>query len=96
MLPVGPEGSNPLAPGIMGLTLLALAVLALALFVAAVISIARARRLGGVAQAVWVLIVLAFPVLGPVLWFVIGRSSGAPGLGDVQAGTFGSGRGSTG
>lgn len=44
-------------------------------FVLAVVSIARNRTASGLEKAVWVLIVLAFPLVGALLWFVIGRGS---------------------
>ncbi len=50
------------------------------LFIAAVVSIASSRTASGTEKAVWVLITLLFPLVGPILWFVIGRrSSQAPG-----------------
>lgn len=56
---------------------LLIGVLGSVLFVAAVVSIARTPYSSGIAQAVWILIVLAFPVLGPVLWFLVGKGSAA-------------------
>lgn len=41
----------------------------------AVISIARSTSASGVEKAVWVLVSLLFPLVGPVLWFVIGRQN---------------------
>jgi hypothetical protein len=53
-----------------------LIIVALALpFIFAAVSIARSTTASGLEKAVWVLIVLAFPLLGPVLWFAIGRKS---------------------
>lgn len=43
------------------------------LFVVALISIARNRSYTSGGTVVWALIVLALPLLGPVLWFLIGR-----------------------
>lgn len=71
------EGSNPVLPAwnflVLGTGLLMLVFLA-----GALIGIARSGQLGATAKAVWVLIVLAFPVLGPVVWFFIGRRPGTP------------------
>jgi uncharacterized membrane protein len=65
--------ANPLVPswGIMGFLLILNAIL----FVAALVSIARNRTNTTGATVVWALIVLAVPVpvLGSVLWFLIGR-----------------------
>jgi hypothetical protein len=63
--------------GLVGWHALILLVVALP-FVLAVIGIAADRAHAPLTKAVWVLIVLAFPLLGPVLWFVVGRRS-APG-----------------
>ncbi|WAP50599.1 PLD nuclease N-terminal domain-containing protein [Arthrobacter sp. ATA002] len=67
------EGANPVIPAQWEFTVLGIGILALLLFAAAVIGIARSHHLTGFAQAVWVLVVLAFPVIGPLLWFLIGR-----------------------
>ena len=62
---------NLLVPswGIMGFLLILNAIL----FIAALVSIARNRTHTTGATIVWALIVLAVPVLGSVLWFLIGR-----------------------
>ncbi|WP_368496536.1 PLD nuclease N-terminal domain-containing protein [Herbiconiux sp. A18JL235] len=57
-----------------GHLLIILAVVAvMVLFVVAIVSIARADRASGVERALWILIVLLFPLLGPILWFAVGR-----------------------
>lgn len=43
------------------------------LFVAALISVLTNRKLATGGKVVWVLLVLAFPVLGAALWFLWGR-----------------------
>lgn len=45
------------------------AIAGLALFVVALVSIITSKSLSDVARAVWVLIALLFPVLGPIVWF---------------------------
>ena len=67
------EGANPVIPDRWEFTVLGVGALVLLFLIVAVIDIARSRHLSGVAQAVWALVVLAFPVMGPVLWLVIGR-----------------------
>lgn len=72
---------EPLLPdwGIMGFFLILNAVL----FITALVSIARNRTHTSGGTVVWALIVLALPVLGSVLWFLIGRrESSSPHLGD--------------
>ena len=67
------EGTNPIVPTQWEFTVLGIGLLALLLFVAAAIGIARSHHLTGTAQALWVLVVLAFPVIGSLLWFLMGR-----------------------
>lgn len=68
---------NPLVPswGILGYMLLLNAVL----FIAALVSIARNKIHTTGGTIVWALIVLSVPVLGAILWFLVGRreSSGS-------------------
>jgi ABC-type molybdate transport system permease subunit len=63
--------ADPLVPswGIMGFFLILNAIL----FLAALVSIARNRNHTFGATVVWAVIVLALPVLGSILWFLIGR-----------------------
>ncbi|GAA2174967.1 hypothetical protein GCM10009784_15470 [Arthrobacter parietis] len=71
------SSSNPLIPNQWEFTVLGIGMLALFLFVVALIDIARSRHLTGLARAVWVLVVLALPLVGPLLWLVIGRLGNA-------------------
>jgi hypothetical protein len=63
--------AEPLVPpfGILGFLLAVNAVLIMAVL----ISIARNRNHTSGGKAVWALVVLALPVLGPAAWFLIGR-----------------------
>jgi hypothetical protein len=63
--------AGPLTPpfGILGFLLMAYAVL----IIGALVSIARNRTYTSVGMLVWAAIVLALPVLGPMLWFLTGR-----------------------
>jgi hypothetical protein len=78
MVAAAENGVNPLIPNAWEFMAQGAGVLAVALVVAALISITRSPHLSSVARAVWVLVVLAFPFLGPVSWFIVGRRSGAP------------------
>lgn len=61
------------------LLMLLLAIISIALFVAAIVSIARsAQRLGQVPTILWVAVVLCFPLLGAIAWFVVGRPTASP------------------
>ena len=68
--------AEPLMPpfGILGFLLTVNVVL----FMAALISIARNRHHTSGGKVVWALIVLALPVLGPVVWFLVGRRAPSP------------------
>ena len=70
------EMAEPLVPdwSILGLLLIA----GVVLFVVALISIARNRTYSSGGTVVWALIVLALPVLGPVLWFLLGAGRPNP------------------
>lgn len=63
------EPVMPPSMGILGFVLILNAVL----FISALISIARNRTYTSGGTVVWALIVLVVPVLGPGLWFVLGR-----------------------
>ncbi|MBO1751099.1 PLDc N-terminal domain-containing protein [Actinotalea sp. BY-33] len=45
---------------------------AFVLFVAALVGVARARHLEPVAKAIWVVIIVVAPLLGPIAWFIVG------------------------
>jgi hypothetical protein len=55
-----------------------LAAVQLVLFVLALISVLSAERVRGVPRAVWVLLILLVPLLGPISYFVWGRPVAAP------------------
>lgn len=72
--------TEPIMPPHMGILGFLLIVNA-ALFISALISIARNRTHTSGGTVVWALIVLAVPVLGPVLWFAVGRRAALDDLG---------------
>lgn len=45
----------------------------LALVVTALVQIGRSRRLNETTQVLWVLVVIIAPLIGSIVWFVIGR-----------------------
>lgn len=61
--------------GFTGWHLIILSIVFFIPFVLAAVSIARSRTAIGTEKAVWVLLIVLFPLIGPVLWFVIGRRS---------------------
>ncbi|MFB9907693.1 PLD nuclease N-terminal domain-containing protein [Allokutzneria oryzae] len=54
---------------------LAIGLAAVVLFIAALIGIVRSENYAPGGKAVWALAVLAFPFLGPLFWFIWGRTS---------------------
>ncbi len=52
----------------------------LVMFVVSLVEIVRHRRISGGGKVVWVLIAFAFPILGPILWFVWGRNGALGGI----------------
>ncbi|MBJ2122468.1 PLDc_N domain-containing protein [Arthrobacter sp. MSA 4-2] len=85
MVATAEDSLNPVIPDAWELSAQGAGALAVAIVVVALISIARSRHLTSTAQAVWVLIVLAFPILGPASWFVVGRRSAAPTPSNLQS-----------
>lgn len=68
---------NPLIPTAYDVVMSALVMLAIVYSIAAIISMLRIRSLNGGRFLVWLLLVLAAPVLGATAWFVYGRRSEA-------------------
>ncbi|MFB8280898.1 PLD nuclease N-terminal domain-containing protein [Nocardia colli] len=58
-----------------GVFAVAVAIGAIALFIAGVVSALRSSNYAAAGKAIWVLLMLAFPFLGPVVWFIWGRNS---------------------
>ncbi len=85
MVATAEDSLNPVIPNAWELTAQGAGALAVTIVVVALISIARSRHLTSTAQAVWVLIVLAFPILGPASWLVVGRRSPAPTPSHLQS-----------
>lgn len=67
---------NPLA--VLIVLFLLVGVAGLGLFIAALVSILGKHMMSSDRKAVWVLVVFVFPVLGPLLWFTIGRKGAQP------------------
>lgn len=58
--------------GVIGL-LFTIAYIALA--IAAIVSILNSRSYTSGLKALWILAVLAFPLVGSLVWFIVGRNS---------------------
>lgn len=53
--------------------LLILGLAAFILFIAALVSIVKAARASTAEKVIWVLVVLILPLLGSIVWFVVGK-----------------------
>jgi hypothetical protein len=61
------------------IALLALGVLPLVLWLVALVQIAKSKATGGTI-ALWIVIITIFPLVGSIVWFVIGRRTAQQGL----------------
>nr|WP_120492732.1 PLD nuclease N-terminal domain-containing protein [Corynebacterium lactis] len=62
--------------GDFGLVAMALfVVVQIVLFIAALFSIVRSENYASGGKALWALACFAFPLLGPIVWFVVGKDS---------------------
>lgn len=75
MLFAGSENVNPIIPPFWEAMAPIGGLACAAMVIAALISIARSKNHTSVGVILWVLVVFALPVLGPILWFYNGRSS---------------------
>lgn len=66
-------GANPLLPTHWEFTALVAGAVLIALVVVAVVSLSRDRRYTAVQRLLWLLVIMAAPVLGPLLWLAVGR-----------------------
>lgn len=66
-------GTNPLLPTSGELTALVLGGALIALIVVAIISLSHDRHHTPAQRLLWLLVILAAPVLGPILWLTVGR-----------------------
>ncbi len=64
-----------MSESIVLIVVLLLALAAVVLFVMALLGVARDRHLEPVAKAVWVVVLMVAPVLGPIAWFVVSSQS---------------------
>ncbi|MBF4572955.1 PLDc N-terminal domain-containing protein [Herbiconiux sp. VKM Ac-1786] len=53
--------------------ILLLGLAAFILFIAALVSIIKAPRASTAEKVIWVLVVLILPLLGSIVWFVVGK-----------------------
>lgn len=71
-----PDALNPLIPAAYDIAWTAVAVIVLTLMVLALVSIVRvSKNLTTTQSMVWALLAIFVPVLGPLAWFVIGRTA---------------------
>lgn len=75
----GTESANPIIPTAWEVMVIVAGAIVAALFVGALISIARSRHHTPAGRALWLLVVVTLPALGPMLWFLMGRTSSPTG-----------------
>jgi hypothetical protein len=62
--------------GVLGGTCAIIFALAtLILFILALVSILQAGNLTGGGKAIWIVVILIFPILGSLAWFLFGRNA---------------------
>lgn len=64
---------NPLIPTSWEIAALLAGAAVIVLFVVAVLFLARDEHYTGTQRLLWLLVLLAAPVLGPILWLTLGR-----------------------
>jgi NADH:ubiquinone oxidoreductase subunit 6 (subunit J) len=70
------ESNNPLIPQAYDVVWSVVAVAMLVLFVVALVSLVRsARALGAGPTALWAVLLVLVPLIGPVVWLTAGRTS---------------------
>lgn len=79
MLVAGCESVNPIVPNAWEGMVIIAGIVCAAMFIGALISIARSMNYGPAGRALWLLVVFALPFLGPMLWFLMGRTSSPTG-----------------
>jgi hypothetical protein len=67
------DGEMVSAFNIWHLIIILAGVAAFVLFIVALVSVVRAPRASTAEKAIWILVILILPFLGPVVWFAIGR-----------------------
>lgn len=67
------QSPNPLMPAGYDLLWTLILVVIVVLAVTAVAQVLRTRSLRGIDAVLWVLVILVVPVLGSLLWFLVGR-----------------------
>ncbi|MCS5735045.1 PLDc N-terminal domain-containing protein [Herbiconiux daphne] len=55
------------------LVIILVGIAAFVLFIAALVSIARAPRASTGEKVIWIVVVLILPLLGSIVWFAVGR-----------------------
>lgn len=66
-------GTNPLIPTSWEVLALLAGAAVIVLFVVALLSLSRDEHYTGTQRLLWLLVLLAAPLLGPILWLTLGR-----------------------
>lgn len=76
---------NPLLPSWYDMVWSGIALAALAVSIIALVSIVRAKDVTGLRALLWIVVVLALPVIGAARWFAIGRADAVANTGTRTA-----------
>jgi RsiW-degrading membrane proteinase PrsW (M82 family) len=71
---IAQESDNAVSVVFM-IVLAAIALALIVLWVAAIVSVLRSNRLTGGGKTLWIVVILAFPFLGSLAWFIFGRDA---------------------
>lgn len=63
----------------LGIGLIIIGIVLLLIWIWAIIDIARRPELNALMKLIWIVVVIAFPFVGVILYLIFGRSTGADG-----------------
>ncbi|MFL0563388.1 PLDc N-terminal domain-containing protein [Kocuria rhizophila] len=72
---------NPLVPSPFDVFMLALLMVSIVLWAIALWSLAQNRHFTPTQRLLWLILILAAPIIGPALWLTVGRRVGATAAG---------------
>lgn len=75
----GTETANPIIPTAWEVVVIVAGAIVAVLFIGALISIARSENYTPAGRAFWLLVVFTLPALGPMFWFLMGRTTSPTG-----------------
>ncbi|EJZ82990.1 PLD nuclease N-terminal domain-containing protein [Corynebacterium otitidis] len=67
-----------MGPAILSALMTLVGLAGLIVAVVAIVSVLRSEVTGGAAKLLWCIGIVVFPIIGAVLWFLLGRRRGTP------------------